>query len=102
VVNREIEQKQVEIEAQCHRYQVQRLDLFGSAATGGLRADSDIDLLVDFGKQPNAGYAARYFDLLEALESLFQRPVDLVVASAVRNPYLRQSIEATKTLIYAA
>ena len=76
-MNREIEQKRGELEALCRRYHVRRLDLFGSAAAGELRAESDIDLLVDFGPQPGAGYAARYFDLLEALESLFKRPVDL-------------------------
>ena len=101
-MNSEIEQKRSAVEALCRHYQVQRLDLFGSAAAGQLQAESDIDLLVDFGPQPTAGYAARYFELLEGLETLFERPVDLVVASAVRNPYLRQSIEATKTLIYAA
>jgi predicted nucleotidyltransferase len=33
---------------------------------------------------------------------LFQRPVDLVVASAIHNPYFRQAVESTRTLIYAA
>jgi predicted nucleotidyltransferase len=28
--------------------------------------------------------------------------VDLVVASAITNPYFRQSVERTKTLLYAA
>ena len=30
------------------------------------------------------------------------RPVDLVVASAIKNPYFRQSVEQTKALLYAA
>lgn len=49
-----------------------------------------------------AGYADRYFGLLEGLEQLFGRPVDLVVASAIRNPYFRESVERTKALLYAA
>jgi len=47
-------------------------------------------------------YADSYFGLLEALEQLFNRPVDLVVASAIKNPYFRESIERTRVLLYAA
>ena len=47
-------------------------------------------------------YADAYFGLLESLERLVQRPVDLVVATAITNPYFRQSIDETKTLVYAA
>ena len=32
----------------CRRHQVRELSLFGSAARGEMRPDSDIDLLVDF------------------------------------------------------
>jgi hypothetical protein len=39
---------------------------------------------------------------LEDLQALFQRPVDLVVASAIQNPYFRQAVDSTRTLIYAA
>jgi predicted nucleotidyltransferase len=35
------------------------------------------------------------------LQALFQRPVDLVVASAIQNPYFRQAVDANKTLVYA-
>jgi predicted nucleotidyltransferase len=65
---------------------VQRLELFGSAVEGCELPDSDLDFLVDFGNGPTSGYADAYFGLLEALEELFKRPVDLVVASAIRNP----------------
>jgi predicted nucleotidyltransferase len=79
------------------------LELFGSAASGAFRAhDSDLDLLVEVEATDEPGYAGRYFALLEALEQLFRRPVDLVVASAVTNPYLRESIEQGRILLYAA
>jgi predicted nucleotidyltransferase len=32
----------------CRRYQVRELSLFGSAARGEMRPDSEIDLLVEF------------------------------------------------------
>ena len=92
-----------ELAALCRRYRVRRLELFGSAAAGVDRpGESDLDLLVEFETLPPGSYADTYFGLMEALERLFGRPVDLVVASAVRNPYFRASIERTKTLLYAA
>jgi len=98
-----IAQRRGEIEALCHRYRVRRLELFGSAATGQERAgESDLDFLVEFGALPPGGYADAYFGLREALEALLGRAVDLVVASAIKNPYFRQSVERTKTLLYAA
>ena len=62
---------------------------------------SDLDFLVEF-EPADAGHADRYFGLLECLEQLFGRPVDLGVASAVKNPYVLESIERTKVLLYAS
>ena len=98
----EISEKQPELASLCRRFLVQRLEVFGSAASGKFRvAESDLDFLVQFDTD-SPGYADRYFGLLEALEDLFGRPVDLVVASAITNPYFRDSVERTKTLLYAA
>ena len=46
-------------------------------------------------------YADNYFGLPEGLEELFGRPVDLVVERAIKNPYFRQSVDETNSLIYA-
>jgi uncharacterized protein len=99
----DIVQRQAELEVLCRRFAVSRLELFGSAATDSLRStDSDIDLLVEFEGSARPGYADRYFGLLESLERLFGRSIDLVVESAVKNPYFRQEISQSKTLLYAA
>jgi predicted nucleotidyltransferase len=96
-------QHRAELGALCRRYHVRRLELFGSAASGQDRlGESDLDFLVEFDPPPPGAYADAYFGLLEALQSLFGRPVDLVVASAIKNPYFRQSVEQTKTLLYAS
>jgi uncharacterized protein len=96
-------QRQAEVEALCRRYHVRRLELFGSAASGQDRpGESDLDFLVEFDPLPPGAYADAYFGLLEGLHSLFGRPVDLIVASAIKNPYFRQSVEQTKTLLYAS
>jgi predicted nucleotidyltransferase len=99
----EIEQYRQELEALCHEYGVERLALFGSAATGGFRANSsDLDFLVEFRAPLASGYANRYFGLLEGLQNIFKRPVDLVVESAIRNPYFREAVDQNKALLYAA
>jgi hypothetical protein len=99
----EIEQHRREIDALCREYGVERLALFGSAATGGFRANSsDLDFLVEFRSPLTPGYANRYFGLLEGLQNLFKRPVDLVVESAIRNPYFREAVDRNQALLYAA
>ena len=99
----ELVRHQVELEQLCRQHYVQRLDLFGSAAAGTYRlGESDLDFLVEFKPLPPGAYADTYFGLLEALERLFGQPVDLVVASAIKNPYFRQSVEQTRAPLYAA
>ena len=98
-----VEERADELERLCLNYGVRRLDLFGSASTGLYDPDeSDLDFLVEF--QPGAlnAYADTYFGLLEALGRLFGRPVDLVVESAIKNPYFLQAVDQTRTPIYEA
>ena len=99
----ELENHKPDLEELCRRHHVARLELFGSAAAGHARRNrTDLDFLVEFGPLLGSGYADSYFGLLEALEHLLGQPVDLVVATAIQNPYFRQSVEQTKSLIYAA
>ena len=64
--------------------------------------DSDLDFVVEFQPEAFEAYVDAYFGLLEALGQLFRRPVDLVVGSAIKNPYLLQSVEQTRTAVYKA
>ena len=92
-----------ELRRLCLRYGVQRLSLFGSAASGTHSQEkSDLDFLIEFSPTALAGYADAYFGLLEALEQLFGTTVDLVVESAIRNPYFLESVERTRTPIFEA
>lgn len=87
----------------CRRFHVRRLEVFGSAARGDFDPTrSDIDLLVEFEPLQPGAYVDAFFGLKEGLEKLFGRPVDLVSAASIRNPYFRQSVERTKALLYAA
>lgn len=98
-----IEEHRADLADLCRRYRVLSLSLFGSASRDDFDPQrSDYDFLVDFGALTSGQYADAYFGLLESLELLLGRPVDLVVASAIKNPYFRESVEQTKALLYAA
>lgn len=99
-----IAERRAEIAALCRRYHVRRLELFGSAARDDFDPiKSDVDFLVEFERDHPAALAFEtYFGLKEALESLFGRPVDLVEPSAVRNPYLKASIERSREPVFEA
>ena len=98
-----VAERTADIERLCGRHHVSRLALFGSAATGRHRSGtSDFDFVVEFPPLPAGVYADSYFGLLEDLERLLGGPVELVVGSAIRNPFFRRSVEQTSTLLYEA
>jgi predicted nucleotidyltransferase len=92
-----------ELEQVCRAFHVRRLELFGSAATGHDRpGESDLDFLVEFEPLSPGAYANVYFGLLEALEALFERPIDLIAPESITNPYFRQAVDESKVLVFAA
>jgi len=88
------------IRALCYKHKVTRLFVFGSILSDKFKKSSDIDFLVDFEGVDLFDYADNYFDLKNSLESILKRQVDLLEDKAVKNPYLRQSIDSSKQLIY--
>lgn len=95
-----IEKNRKKIIELCKRHKVATLFAFGSILTNQFKSDSDIDLIVEFDEVDLFSYADNYFDLKFSLENLLQREVDLLEDKAIINPYLRQSIDATKKMIY--
>jgi predicted nucleotidyltransferase len=89
-----------EIAELCRRYQIKGLSVFGSAAGGEMRPDSDIDLLVEF--LPDAGVdLLQHFAAERELSALLGRKVDLVSKRALRNA-LREEVLSQARDIYAA
>ena len=85
----------------CKQHGVERLRIFGSALTDRFDPqESDIDFLVDFAPG-NVNLFDDYFDLKFELEHITGRPVDLIDASAVRNPYFRAAAFGTAQELYA-
>jgi predicted nucleotidyltransferase len=87
----------------CTKYRVRRLEIFGSALTNRFDPHtSDLDFLVEFLPLQSGEYADAYFGLLEALRDLFQRNVDLIMTGAIRNRYFLESVNRSRTVLYAA
>ena len=87
----------------CRRHHVKRLEVFGSAAVGDFNPDtSDIDFLVVFDESDDISLFQTRRELTQALESLFNRSVDLVIFANVENPYCRTSVENTREPIFEA
>lgn len=98
-----IEAQRARLPAVCSRYDVRRLEVFGSAARHDFDPlTSDLDFLVEFEDSPTGRSFDTYFALKDELESIFKRNVDLVEPGAVRNPYVRAEIDRDRQLVYAA
>lgn len=97
-----VESRIDEIAALARRHGVQRLELFGSATSQRFdTTHSDLDFLVQFVDAPPGGLAHAYFGLLQDLEGLFSRPVDLTIERSIRNPYFRKSVDESRQPVYA-
>ena len=88
------------IKGLCAKYHVKSLFAFGSITRDELKANSDIDLVVDIDGNDPLKYSDDYFGLKFQLEQLLKRHVDLLESKALKNQYLKQSIENTKVLVY--
>lgn len=91
-----------ELSTLCRRHHVRRLSVFGSAARGEMRTDSDVDLLVEFeaGQSPSLAGFARLKRELEA--TLGVASIDLATPAILRNPYRRRAIMGDLQQLYAA
>jgi hypothetical protein len=89
--------------AVCGSHGVARLELFGSAANPAEfdPARSGVDFIVSFRRGFDLGpWLAHYFDLQEELQQILQRPVELVMESAMQNPLFKREAARTRRLIY--
>lgn len=100
IVNQNLRQ----LQALCKENQVANLYLFGSATGEAFNVvASDLDLAVEFASGVAPEEVARlFFSLQESLQKLFERKVDLVSYSYIKNPVFREEVERTKISLYAA
>jgi predicted nucleotidyltransferase len=92
------------LQSMCRKWKIRRLELFGSARTGRLGPDSDIDLLVEFEEDEEWSL----MDLARAQEEfgvLLGRKVDLVDRKNLErsaNSIRRDAILTSTEVVYAA
>jgi predicted nucleotidyltransferase len=96
----DIEVDEAQLAELCRRYHVRELSVFGSAARGEMRPDSDIDLLVEFRPDADVGLL-EHAGLMLDLAQLLGRKVDLVSKNGLK-PRIRSSVLADARLVYAA
>jgi uncharacterized protein len=97
-----IELPMEQIKKFCDRWQIIEFALFGSVLRDDFRADSDIDVMVQF----DAKTHPTFFDLSvmeDELKTIFHRDVDLVTRKGIessRNYLRRQAILSSAQVIY--
>jgi uncharacterized protein len=84
----------------CRRHHITRLAVFGSHARGDARADSDVDVLVEFAPGMTPGFGiVRVADALRP--ALGNRRVDLVTRRGLPSP-MRERVLGEARELYAA
>jgi len=100
-MNAIIEDNKEQLINYCKKYHVIRMFAFGSVTGDKFREESDIDLLISFSEKLSLeDYADNFFDLYYNLETLFNRKIDLLTERSLSNPYLIESINEQKQLVY--
>ena len=84
----------------CRRYGVKELSVFGSAARGEIRPESDIDMMVEFEPGVRVG-VIKFESLAEELEALAGRRIDLVTKRGLK-PWVRSAVLKDARAVYAA
>lgn len=84
----------------CQRHRISRLELFGSAARGDARPNSDLDFLVEFEPGARVGFLT-LGRVKEELEAITGRRVDLVPRNGLK-PLIRDQVIAGARIVYPA
>jgi len=101
VIKEEIHKKQKVFLSLCKKHKVKYLYAFGSSVTGNFdEGKSDIDLLVEIDISEPIERGETLLSLWDRFEAFFNRRVDLLTESSIRNTFLRKCIDSTKVLIY--
>jgi len=89
------------IEDFCKKWKISEFSIFGSALREDFSPKSDVDVLISF--EPDIPWSLfDWVDMIEELQRILGREVDLVEKSGLRNPFRRREILNSRQVIYAA
>ncbi|WP_247235297.1 nucleotidyltransferase family protein [Telluribacter sp. SYSU D00476] len=99
-MNQLLSQNLPQIEHILRKNKVRRAYAFGSVCTERFNESSDVDILVAFedGLDP-IEYGDRYFEILDSLQTLLGRDVDLVTEKSLKSSYFIKQVDKTKVAI---
>lgn len=86
------------IAAFCHLHHIRRLAVFGSALGDDFSSDSDVDILVEFQKGHEPGFA--FFEMQDELSQLLNQKVDLNTPNFLSR-YFRDTVLKNAEVQYA-
>lgn len=96
-----IKTKLVEFLSLCKSHNVKNIYAFGSAVSENFDDEtSEIDLLIEIDSEDPIIRGENLMSIWDKFEDFFQKKVDLLTNSSIKNPILRKSIDNTKILIY--
>ena len=81
----------------CRRHHIRKLALFGSVLREDFRADSDVDVLVEF--EPGQRVGLTFFSMQDELSSLLRHKVDLNTPNFLSR-YFRDEVLAEAETLY--
>ena len=85
----------------CKKWKIAEFSIFGSALREDFSPKSDVDVLISF--EPDIPWSLfDWVDMIEELQGILGREVDLVEKSGLRNPFRRREILNSRQVIYAA
>lgn len=97
-----IRENEVAISKACKHFKVKSLYIFGSYASGSDHELSDLDFIVDFERTGYEGAFEQFMGFKEELETILNKPVDLLTNTRFRNEVFKKEVEISKKLVYAA
>lgn len=81
----------------CRRHHIRKLAVFGSALQADFAPDSDVDVLVEFEKGQEPGFA--FFDMQDELSQLLGRKVELHTPNFLSR-YFRETVLKEREVQY--
>jgi uncharacterized protein len=85
----------------CRRWNIEEFSLFGSILRSDLGPESDVDVLVSLGDDTRLTLYD-WVDMEDELKEIFNREIDLVAKSGLRNPFRKSEILRTRKVIYVS